>query len=80
MARPDPEFPSLTLITGIMAAGKSTVAQALAQRFERGVHLRGDTFRRAIVAGQAEMTADPTPSSAATSTAGSSGWLASWRS
>jgi len=47
--------PSTILITGIMAAGKSTVAQALAERLERSVHLRGDLFRRAIVNGRAHM-------------------------
>jgi predicted kinase len=49
----------LFLVTGIMAAGKSTVAQALAERFDRSVHLRGDMFRRAVVSGRVEMTADP---------------------
>jgi predicted kinase len=44
------------LVTGIMAAGKSTVAQALAERLPRSVHLRGDAFRRFIVNGRAEMT------------------------
>jgi adenylylsulfate kinase-like enzyme len=43
--------PSIILITGIMAAGKSTVAQQLAQRFSKSVHLRGDIFRRMIVNG-----------------------------
>ena len=51
--------PRLFVITGIMAAGKSTVAQALAQRFDRSVHLRGDMFRRSIVSGRADMTTDP---------------------
>ena len=46
------------VVTGIMAAGKSTVAELLARRWERGVHLRGDVFRRMIVRGRAEMT-DP---------------------
>ncbi len=46
---------SIILITGLMAAGKSTVAQALAERFARSVHLRGDLFRRMIVRGQAKM-------------------------
>jgi predicted kinase len=45
----------VVLITGIMAAGKSTVAQALAERLPRSVHLRGDVFRRMIVNGRAEM-------------------------
>jgi predicted kinase len=51
----------LFVITGIMAAGKSTVAQALAERFDHSVHLRGDTFRRFVVSGRAEMSPDPSP-------------------
>jgi predicted kinase len=43
------------LITGLMASGKSTVAQALAERLPKSVHLRGDRFRKMIVNGQAEM-------------------------
>lgn len=39
------------VVTGVMAAGKSTVADLLARRFERSVHLRGDVFRRLIVRG-----------------------------
>jgi GrpB-like predicted nucleotidyltransferase (UPF0157 family)/chloramphenicol 3-O-phosphotransferase len=50
--------PAIFLISGPMAAGKSTVAQALAERFDRGVHLEGDLFRRSIVRGRAEMTPD----------------------
>ena len=49
----------LYAITGVMAAGKSTVAELLAQRFEKGVHLRGDVFRRMIVSGREEMCAEP---------------------
>ncbi|MEU8780417.1 AAA family ATPase [Streptomyces sp. NPDC048637] len=48
----------VVVITGIQAAGKSTVAQALAERLPRSVHLRGDTFRRNIVRGQINMTPD----------------------
>jgi GrpB-like predicted nucleotidyltransferase (UPF0157 family) len=44
-----------------MAAGKSTVARLLASRFERGVHLEGDFFRRSVVSGRVEMTPEPTP-------------------
>ena len=47
---------AIIVITGVMAAGKSTVAQALAERLPRSVHLRGDTFRRFIVNGRVEMT------------------------
>jgi predicted kinase len=49
------------LISGPMAAGKTTVAGALARRFERGVHLQGDVFRRSIVNGRAEVTPDLLP-------------------
>jgi len=47
---------AVILITGIQAAGKSTVAQLLAERLPRSVHLRGDAFRRMIVNGRAGMT------------------------
>lgn len=50
--------PRLFLITGVMAAGKSTVAQALAERLPNSVHLRGDVFRKMIVSGRAAMTAE----------------------
>lgn len=48
--------PLIYLVTGPMAAGKSTVARLLASRFERGVYLEGDVFRRSIVRGRVEMT------------------------
>jgi chloramphenicol 3-O-phosphotransferase len=51
-------MPVLILVTGIMAAGKSTVAQLLAERLPRSVHLRGDVFRRMIVNGRAELGRD----------------------
>ena len=53
--------PVIYLISGPMAAGKSTVARLLASRFERGVYLEGDVFRRSIVSGREEMTPDPSP-------------------
>ena len=43
------------LITGVMAAGKSTVSRLLAERFERGVDIEGDVFRNMITTGRAEM-------------------------
>ena len=49
----------MLLVTGPQAAGKTTVARVLAERFERGVHLEGVAFRRFIVAGREEMTPDP---------------------
>jgi adenylylsulfate kinase-like enzyme len=53
--------PAVLLITGIQAAGKSTVAQLVAEQLDRSVHLRGDLFRRMIVTGRADMTPDPGP-------------------
>lgn len=50
--------PCVVLITGVMAAGKSTVAQLLAESLPRAVHVRGDVFRRMIVSGRAEMAPD----------------------
>jgi uridine kinase len=35
---------AIILITGVQAAGKSTVAQSLAERLPRSVHVRGDVF------------------------------------
>lgn len=59
----DPPSPgighAIVLITGIQAAGKSTVAQALAERLPRSVHVRGDVFRRMVVGGRADMSPEP---------------------
>jgi predicted kinase len=52
------ESDGVIVISGIMAAGKSTVSQLLAERFDYGVHLRGDVFRRMIVSGQASSSAE----------------------
>ena len=42
------------LITGACAAGKSTIAQLLAETYERAVHVRGDLFRRMVVRGRVD--------------------------
>ncbi|GLF93460.1 AAA family ATPase [Streptomyces yaizuensis] len=55
---------SVVLITGVMAAGKSTVAQALAERLPKAAHVRGDTFRRMCVSGRVEMGAPGAPEAA----------------
>lgn len=49
----------ILLITGAMAAGKSSVAVALARRMPKSVHLRGDVFRRMVVNGRVEMGVEP---------------------
>jgi predicted kinase len=45
------EEPKVIVVTGVMASGKSTVAQLLAERLPRSAHVRGDAFRRMIVNG-----------------------------
>lgn len=47
------------LITGLMASGKSTVAQLLCERLAKSVHLHGDIFRRMIVSGREDMRENP---------------------
>lgn len=42
---------AIWLVTGAQASGKSTVADLLARRFERGVHVRGGQFYRWAVHG-----------------------------
>ncbi len=49
----------IVLLTGIMASGKSTIAALFAERLDKSVHLRGDVFRKMVVAGRAEMTNSP---------------------
>ena len=51
----------IILITGLMASGKSTVAQLLAERIDKAVHLRGDVFRRMIVSGRKDMRENAPP-------------------
>ena len=46
------------VISGLQAAGKTTVAGLLARRAERGVHVAGDSIRTMVVAGRVDMTPD----------------------
>lgn len=55
---------SIVLITGIQAAGESSVSQRLAERLPRSVHVRGDVFRRFVVNGRSEMGAANPPAEA----------------
>jgi chloramphenicol 3-O-phosphotransferase len=45
--------PAIIVVTGIMAAGKSTIAHLLAGRFARGVHIEADALQQMIVSGAA---------------------------
>lgn len=51
---------AVVLITGVMAAGKSTVAELLARRLSRAAHIRGDVFRRMLVSGREELLPEET--------------------
>jgi gluconate kinase len=52
---------ALFVISGISAAGKSTVARLLAGRFERGACVHGDAIREMMVSGRADMSPEPGP-------------------
>lgn len=51
----------ICLITGLMASGKSSVAQRVAESLPKAVHLRGDIFRRMIVSGRVDMSENALP-------------------
>jgi predicted kinase len=46
---------ALFVISGVSAAGKSTVARLLAGRFERGVCVPGDAIRAMVISGRHDM-------------------------
>src|SRR5262249_60152605 len=46
---------ALFVISGVSAAGKSTVARLLAQRFERSVCVPGDAIHAMVVGGRLDM-------------------------
>jgi len=49
---------ALFVISGVSAAGKSTVARMLAERFQHGVCVPGDAIRAMMVSGRADMRPD----------------------
>jgi hypothetical protein len=49
----DNQRPAIIVVTGIQAAGKSTVSRLLAQRFARGAHVEADVLQHMVVAGSA---------------------------
>ena len=51
-----PDTRAVFFLTGVPGAGKSTVADLLARRFDRGVHVNGDVFRRMVVSGAVPMS------------------------
>lgn len=53
--------PSAVLVTGLQAAGKSTVGRMLAERFEFGAFIEGDDMWKLIVRGRVDMTPEPDP-------------------
>lgn len=50
-SRVNDDQPSIIVVTGIQAAGKSTVSRLLARRFARGVHVEADVLQHMIVSG-----------------------------
>ena len=60
MASVNSESGRVIVITGAMAAGKSTVAELLAHQLPKSVHVRGDAFRKMVINGRADMTPQPT--------------------
>jgi predicted kinase len=56
------DTPAMIVVTGAMAAGKSTVARLLAQRFARGVHIEADRLHGLIVSGRVGVHHPGTPS------------------
>lgn len=57
----NPDHGRILLITGVMAVGKSTVAEVVANELSKSVHLRGDVFRKMIIMGRVEMSPTNNP-------------------
>lgn len=57
--RSEPGTAQLFVLTGVQAAGKTTVGRGLAMRFTRGVFIEGDAVREMVVRGRVEMSPEP---------------------
>ncbi|AUS77536.1 phosphotransferase [Actinoalloteichus sp. AHMU CJ021] len=55
-----PPLTGVLVLTGVMAAGKTTVARTLADRLPRSAHVGGDAFLRMVRGGREDMTPHPT--------------------
>jgi predicted kinase len=53
------------VLSGLQAAGKTTVAGLLARKFPRGVHVAGDGIRAMVVSGRVDMAPDSPAGAAA---------------
>lgn len=61
MTRESWSTPAVVIVTGIQAAGKTTVGEALAGRLERSAFIDGDDLAGMVVGGRSGMTPDAAP-------------------
>jgi dephospho-CoA kinase len=54
-------IPAVVVITGLQAAGKSTVGRMLAKRLQRAAFIDGDVIARMVISGGEVITSDPSP-------------------
>jgi hypothetical protein len=61
MTRESWSTPAVVIVTGIQAAGKTTVGEALAGRLERSAFIDGDDLAGMVVGGRSSVTPDAAP-------------------